>query len=223
MIVTLAQSKGGTGKSMLTLNLAATAAKRGGNVLILDTDPQKTLTEILALRAEVAESMKNLSTFQASYTVTKDLPTLLPQLEKRYDAIFIDTAGFDNGLMWNTVAASDVVLIPVAHGAADLLTATKMVQKIGQIIASTSLQARFVLNRFQPHLRYTTTYLRDLKTLTDAVPKTKTDIHLRAAYVDCFSYGAGVTEIAAHTQAATDMYALYDEIMGLNPNFLADF
>jgi chromosome partitioning protein len=45
--VTLANRKGGCGKTMLSLNLAGTLAAHGRRVLLLDLDPQGSLSEIL--------------------------------------------------------------------------------------------------------------------------------------------------------------------------------
>ena len=50
MIVTVAQEKGGVGKTATAKNLAAVAARGGERVLVIDADPQFALTRQLGLR-----------------------------------------------------------------------------------------------------------------------------------------------------------------------------
>ena len=215
MIVTLAQSKGGAGKSTIALNLAATAARNGANTLILDTDPQRTLTDILSFRDEASGLLKYAEQFQASYTISKDLPGQIAKLSQKFDAIFIDTAGFDNSLTWNLVGVSDLVLIPVGLGAADLLVTTKMVQKLSHVMSSSPVKARLVLNQFQPKCRYAGAFVRDLRNLTAIVPKTITSIHARPTYKEAFSFGGGVVELQPTSNAAQEMMNLWTEIKDL--------
>src|ERR671938_168574 len=52
MIIVLAQTKGGVGKSTLALNLAIARARAGADVLLVDADEQATATDFTALRTE---------------------------------------------------------------------------------------------------------------------------------------------------------------------------
>lgn len=215
MVITLAQSKGGAGKSTITLNLAAVAAKSGANVLILDTDPQKTLTEILTVRDETSEALSNLTQFTALYTISKDLPTQLSALSKKFDMIFIDTAGFDNALTWSLIAASDLALIPVALGAADLLTTTKMIEKLSHVFANSPVKARLVMNQFQPACRYAASYKQDIQNLAAVVPVTQTAVHARPTYKEAFAFGVGVCELLPSSAASQEMQSLFTEITSI--------
>jgi chromosome partitioning protein len=80
MIVTVAQEKGGVGKTATAKNVAAVAARGGGRVLVVDADPQFALTRQLGLR-------------------TSELPlTLVDVLVGRVDAadaIVPDVCGLD--------------------------------------------------------------------------------------------------------------------------------
>lgn len=52
MILILAQTKGGVGKSTLAINLAIARAMAGRDVLLVDADEQATAADFTALRAE---------------------------------------------------------------------------------------------------------------------------------------------------------------------------
>jgi cellulose biosynthesis protein BcsQ len=50
MIIVLAQTKGGVGKSTLAINLAIARARQGADVLLVDADEQATAADFTALR-----------------------------------------------------------------------------------------------------------------------------------------------------------------------------
>lgn len=52
MIIVLAQTKGGVGKSTLAVNLAIARSLGGGDTLLVDADEQATATDFTALRTE---------------------------------------------------------------------------------------------------------------------------------------------------------------------------
>ena len=52
MITVIANLKGGTGKSTVTFNLAVWLCSRGIELTVIDLDPQRTLTDVAALRLE---------------------------------------------------------------------------------------------------------------------------------------------------------------------------
>ncbi len=56
-VLSLANQKGGVGKTTLTVNLAAALARRGFRVLVVDTDPQANATSSLGVLDEFAPSL----------------------------------------------------------------------------------------------------------------------------------------------------------------------
>lgn len=58
-VVTVSNFKGGVGKTTITYNLAYSLSKRGEKVLLIDLDPQGTLS--FWLRSETGEPIKNLA------------------------------------------------------------------------------------------------------------------------------------------------------------------
>ena len=57
-VITIAQQKGGAGKSTLAAHLAIAFAKFGSNVVLIDTDPQRTITHWYELRNQLTSNKK---------------------------------------------------------------------------------------------------------------------------------------------------------------------
>jgi len=51
-VISIAIQKGGSGKTTTTINLAAALQRQGKQVLLLDADPQASLSEALGIRPE---------------------------------------------------------------------------------------------------------------------------------------------------------------------------
>ena len=84
-IIAVAVPKGGTGKTTTTLNLGAALAEQGKRVLLVDFDPQGSLTLALGIRADELE-----------HTVHSALTYFLATYEPRLDQAIVSTgAGVD--------------------------------------------------------------------------------------------------------------------------------
>lgn len=57
-VILVANPKGGSGKTMLSINLAGYLASRGEHVAILDLDPQKSATQWLTMRDEALPAIE---------------------------------------------------------------------------------------------------------------------------------------------------------------------
>lgn len=112
-ILTIANRKGGAGKSTCAAHLAIEANKQGLNTILIDMDPQKTLETWWQNR-----STNDISLLEVS---SNELPDKLPMLStKGFDLCIIDTPGdvSENALLGISVA--DLVLIPSKPTAPDL-------------------------------------------------------------------------------------------------------
>ena len=79
MIVTVAQEKGGVGKTATAKNLAAVAARGGERVLVIDADPQFALTRQLGIRTgELAVSLVDVLSgrVEAADAIVRDVCSL---------------------------------------------------------------------------------------------------------------------------------------------------
>lgn len=115
MIITFAHIKGGSGKSTLSLCLAAYLANNGCSVLILDADPQGSSSSWLKARPENMDSPFTVVSMPSD-KIHRDLPALAAN----YDHTIIDTPPQFLDYVRSAVIASDLVISPVASSNFDL-------------------------------------------------------------------------------------------------------
>ena len=120
-VLTIANSKGGCGKTTIATSLAAALAREGLDVGLLDSDPNggahrwATTTYAGSKMASYAEPDKDR------------LADLLPVLADRHAVLIADTAGFGNLAATICMVGADAILIPVSPGEGDVVEARKTV------------------------------------------------------------------------------------------------
>ena len=109
MILTVGNTKGGTGKTTVAINLAILRALAGKDVLLVDGDEQGSAGLFSQLRAEELG--------QCGYTAVSlhgaAVRTQVRQLAQKYHDIVIDVGGRDTGSLRAALTVSDVMLVPV--------------------------------------------------------------------------------------------------------------
>ena len=87
-VITVAQHKGGAGKTTLSAQLAAALQDSGADVLVIDVDPQGSLSEWHKARCETLGRKNKITLMQ---TQGWKMMREVPRLSKEYDFILIDT------------------------------------------------------------------------------------------------------------------------------------
>jgi chromosome partitioning protein len=122
MIVVLAQTKGGVGKSTLALNLAIARARAGADVLLVDADEQATATDFTALRTERLGSPG----YTAISLTGAAVRTQILRLSPKYQDIVIDAGGRDTAGLRAVLTVCDTALVPFQPRSFDLWTLEKI-------------------------------------------------------------------------------------------------
>jgi len=205
-VISLANQKGGCGKSTIIMNLALNFALQKRRVILFDTDPQQSSYETLHVRED------KLLKVVAVYS---DIYQTLEKYEPYYDYAFIDTPPHDTEIVTISVVCSDLVIIPVQDSPLDIRSTRVTVDLIGKAkLLNPDLKSYFLLSRIQPQ----TILARELAEILERRYETallKTQISNRVAYKYSLIYGKSVTEMFGNDTANTEMNNLSEEIVAI--------
>jgi len=182
-VITVAQQKGGSGKTTIAANLAVALARAGHSVALLDTDPQGSLGRWFMARRDLGDPGLDFATASAwgvSYECDK--------LRKLHDFIIVDTPPKVDADLRPALRESDLVLVPVAASQVDVW-ATESVLDLAR---REGRSAMVVLNRVKAGTRV----LEDVIAAVAAmeVLQAQTALGNRVAYAETLGQGRGVLE-----------------------------
>ena len=203
-IITLAQQKGGSGKTTLALNLACAAAEAGLSVALLDTDPQGSLGQWFMRRRQAMEPGMTLATSSA-WGVGYECE----RLSGESDVVILDTPPKVDADLRPALRQSTLVVVPVASSHLDLWATESVLDLAGRERRT----ATIVLNRAAPRARLMDEVLKELETL--GAPRAQTVIGNRVVFAEATGQGKGVVEMPRAGKAAAEVRALWAELRGM--------
>lgn len=117
MIVTIGHTKGGVGKTVVTVNLAAALALQGKSVYLIDGDRQA--SSYFAMQAR-KQGNTEPTIVHDNEPDGKKLPGLVQAGAKKYDHVLLDVGGRDSSALRAALVVSDLLLIPFAPRSLDV-------------------------------------------------------------------------------------------------------
>lgn len=112
-IILIGNTKGGVGKSTSTVQIAIGRALQGKDVLVVNGDRQKSLSNAIKRREE---SGLTPGVTLVHYPEGGELRTQVLRQAGKYDDIIIDAGGRDSTSLRHSMMIADVMLIPIAPG-----------------------------------------------------------------------------------------------------------
>lgn len=200
--IVVANQKGGSGKSTVTVHLAVAAEQAGdGPIIISDTDPQGTAGDWFNQRKK------------AGIDTPRYAPLTLSDLAGKQRALadagashlFIDTAPSIGNVNAELFAIADQIVIPLNPTPADL----KALVKGLPLIKQSGKPFNFVLARVRPNLRNNDGMAMALEALGLVLP---IRMHERVIYAESFAHGKTAFEIDPKGVAAQELAGLWESL-----------
>lgn len=205
MILTVASTKSGAGKTTIVMALTGTLAAEGARIAVVDADPNRAY-------ASWAEHVYEGSptTVRAESDETR-LAEAIDELSPHVDLVIVDTAGFGNRAALLAIAAADAVLIACTPSRADVKQAAKMLQLVNGTAraARRAIPARVAPSRIKLATAVTKHAVAELDAA--ALPRTATAIGDRVAFAEMTFSG----RIPTGGDAGQEIAQLVAELRGL--------
>jgi chromosome partitioning protein len=203
-IITIAQQKGGAGKTTLAAHLAlAWAGKR--SVSVIDIDPQGSLAAWFRLREQQAGTSG--AALDVAAVTGWRVSGEVERQARSHDIVLIDSAPHAETEARLAVRASSLVLIPVQPSPMDVW-ATRATLELAR---QERVPALLVLNRVPSRANLTQIMAAKLAELGAPVAATK--IGNRVALAAALAEGQGILEAAPGSRAADEITALAAEVL----------
>lgn len=189
--------KGGVGKTTLAAHVAVVASA-SGKVVLVDTDPQGSLSQWWQDREADTPSLME--------TTIGKLPRELAQVENQDGWVIVDTPAFDSGIVSQVIALADMVVIPVKPSPHDLrgvAVTVEAVKKAGKpfIFVLTQAIGTALLTKQAGEV------------LVESGPVAQTVMHNRVAFASSMTDGRTVLDTDPHGKASEETTAIYKDIM----------
>ncbi len=195
-VITVANRKGGAGKSTLAAHISVEAEKDGFKTILIDMDPQKSLESWWNLRKEDTPSFTE-----------SDPPSLPETIEKlselKFDLCVIDTPGDTSTFAASGIKVADLVVIPTKPTSTDL-------SAIGRTIEFVKSQGKkyiFVITQSIPN---SNSGFEAVSILSDFGPVAPTVISTRACYYQAMGDGKSCSDF--NSSAALELKKMWNHI-----------
>lgn len=207
-VITVAQQKGGSGKTTLAVNLGVMLVRAGARVAFLDTDPQGSLGRWFMTRVEdgrhAGMEFSTASAWGVGYEVGK--------LRDMADFVIIDTPPKADSDLRPALRVADLVVVPVASSHVDLWATDGVLD----LARREGREVLVVLNRARAGTRLGAEILEAAQLLNAALATTQ--IANRVAYAETLGQGCGGIEGARSPAIRTELESLLAEVTAILEN-----
>ena len=180
-VLTIANRKGGAGKSTCTAHLAVAASRAGYKTILIDLDPQKTLEGWWDKREEEEPYLTDAS--------SNDIDNKIKELsDKDFELCIIDTPGDASIKSMSAIEQSDMVLVPSKATAPDL-------SAIGRTIAMLKENKKKFIFLVTQGVPTSKNPLKAMSILSEFGPVAPSVMSNRTSYANAMGMGGSAPEI----------------------------
>jgi chromosome partitioning protein len=211
MVIVMANSKGGVGKSTLSVHLATWLHEKEQSVILADCDAQRSSSDWIK---EAAPEVKTVRLAGAD-----DILNKLPRLAKEADYVIADGPGSNTEISRALLLRADYAIIPCKASMLEVraLTQATAILKQARDIRKGAPKAKIVLSMVGKHYRLT----QDMKEAAAALRLSlaETPLTLRQIYADAPGQGTVVWKMGSRGRdAAREIEQLFRELLPLGAN-----
>jgi chromosome partitioning protein len=202
-VLTIAQQKGGAGKTTLAAQLAVAWSRRGLKVAALDIDPQGSLMKWHEVRTA---SGRDGAGPEVSKIGGWRVPAEVDRLRKTNDLVIVDSPPHADTEAKIAVRSADLVLVPVQPSSMDVWATGQTLT----LAVAERVPALVVLNRVPARAKLVETARAML--LEEDMPVADIFVGNRVAFAASMMEGLAVVETEPKGQAARELEALMAEL-----------
>jgi chromosome partitioning protein len=204
MIIAFVNQKGGTGKTTLSVNVAAALARDGSPILLIDADKQGSASTWASLRQETP--------FQVAGMARQNMARDAMKLAAGYKHTVIDGPPHAQEVARSCIIAADFVVLPIEPSGLSTWASDLTVRQVREAQEyKPALKCGFVVSR-----RIGKTIIgRDIRAMAAeaGIPILDADIEQRVAFAESMTMGQTIFEWAPGSPAEAEVSRLSLEIM----------
>lgn len=217
MVFTVANEKGGSGKTTFALNLAGILSTEYPEILLIDSDPQQNSNDFASLREK--RELQNIFTCIAKQG--NDFITTINTMKNKFNHLVIDTQGSDSPTTRTAMGLADIIIVPVVPSILDFMALDSFLDTCNNCAAINQNQKTFiVMNRLssnsflasktQEAIDFVKKQVEQLN--NDRIQAMDTLLYERQTFRNSFLEGKLICELQNKDKASTEFYDFYNEL-----------
>lgn len=204
-VLTVAQQKGGAGKTTLVAHLAIAFVQAGRSVATVDIDPQGSLSRWVEAREAAAG--EGAPAFTHRQITGWRTAAEVDRLARAYDVVLIDSPPHMETEARIAVRSASLVLVPVQPSPMDVWATRPTLD----MAAQEKRPVLVVLNRVPPRAKLADALIAEIEAM--GVPVADSRIGNRIALASALLVGRSITESDRSSRGADEIRALAEEIL----------
>jgi len=207
-IYTVAQQKGGAGKTTLAAHLAIAWSEAGLRVAVVDIDPQGSLTRWFQTRKDQLNGKTGIGHIQITGWRTQQA---VERLTMENDIVVIDSPPHAETEARIAVRSAHMVIVPVQPSPMDMWAT----QPTLDLAREEKVPALLVINRVPPRAKLADELIERITSMgsNSGADVAQTHVGNRIQFAAALFEGRSVTESAKRTRAAEEIQELAAEIL----------